>query len=176
MRLERRRALRKRVACFPPLAFSPVRWRSRWPLLLAPRCSPNAQPSKPARAWSRRRTCSRPKREPRCCVAAAATRDMYVGADGKVLQGTGSSTVGWRASGIPGSVAGFAHALEKYGSGKLTWADVCEPARRLAADGHLVSQNTAHGLRRWEKLLGQFEESKKIYLKNGAYWQTGELW
>ena len=30
---------------------------------------------------------------------------------------------------------GFALALEKYGSGKLTWADVCEPSRRLAADG-----------------------------------------
>jgi gamma-glutamyltranspeptidase/glutathione hydrolase len=107
---------------------------------------------------------------------AAATRDMYVGPDGKVLQGAGSSTVGWRASGIPGSVAGFALALEKYGSGKLTWADVCEPSRRLAAQGHLVSQTTASGLQRWEKLLGQFDESKKIYLKGGTYWQPGELW
>ena len=29
--------------------------------------------------------------------------------------------------------SGFALALEKYGSGKVSWADVCEPARRLAA-------------------------------------------
>lgn len=107
---------------------------------------------------------------------ASATRDMYVGPDGNVLSGPHSSTVGWRASGTPGSVAGFALALQKYGSGKLTWADVCEPSRRLAADGHVVSQTTAHGLRGYAKLLGQFAESKKIYLKDGAFWKAGDLW
>jgi gamma-glutamyltranspeptidase/glutathione hydrolase len=108
---------------------------------------------------------------------ASATRHMFVGPDGKVLDGEGSSTVGWRASGVPGSVAGFALALEKYGSGKVTWADVCEPARRLAADGHRVSQATAHNLREWgPRLLAQFAESKKIYLKDGAFWNAGELW
>jgi gamma-glutamyltranspeptidase / glutathione hydrolase len=107
---------------------------------------------------------------------AAASRDMYVGPDGRLRTGDGSSTVGWRASGVPGSVAGFALALEKYGSGKVTWAEVCEPARRLAAEGHVVSQFTAHGLRRWEKLLGQFEDSRRVYLKDGAFWQAGERW
>ena len=107
---------------------------------------------------------------------AAASRDMYVGRDGNVLAGPGSSTVGWRASGVPGSVAGFALALQKYGSGKLTWADVCEPARRLAADGHLVSQGTAAGFRRDAKLLGQFDESNRIYLNGGAFWNAGDLW
>src|SRR4051812_20228913 len=54
---------------------------------------------------------------------AAASRDMYLGPDGNLLKGAGSSTLGWRASGVPGSVAGFALALEKYGSGKITWAE-----------------------------------------------------
>ena len=107
---------------------------------------------------------------------AAASRDMYVGRDGNVLAGPGSSTVGWRASGVPGSVAGFALALQKYGSGKLTWADVCEPARRLAADGHLVSQGTAAGFRRDAKHLSQFAETKRIYLNGGAFWKAGDLW
>ena len=107
---------------------------------------------------------------------AAASRDMYVGPDGNVLSGPNSSTVGWRARGVPGSVAGFALALEKYGSGKLTWADVCEPSRRLAADGHVVTQGSATQLRGSAKLLGQFEESKRIYLKGGALWQAGETW
>ena len=107
---------------------------------------------------------------------AGASRDMYLGPDGKVMSGPNSSTVGWRASGIPGSVAGFALALEKYGSGKLTWADVCEPSRRLAADGHVVTQGAATQLRNSAKLLGQFEESKRIYLKGGALWQAGETW
>ena len=107
---------------------------------------------------------------------AGATRDLYLDAQGNVLEGPGSSTVGWRASGVPGSVAGFALALEKYGSGKLKWADVCEPARRLAANGHVVSQGTAASLRANAKLLGQFDESKKIYLNGGAFLNAGDVW
>ncbi len=107
---------------------------------------------------------------------ASAARDMYVGPDGKVLKGAGSSTVGWKASGVPGSVAGFALAVEKYGSHKVTWAEICEPARRLAAEGHVVSQGTARNLRDNAAHLGQFEESKKIYLKGGEFRQPGELW
>ncbi|MDI1320942.1 MAG: gamma-glutamyltransferase [bacterium] len=107
---------------------------------------------------------------------AAASKDMYVGPDGKLIKGTGSSTEGWKASGVPGSVAGFALAQQKYGSGKVTWADVVEPARRLAAEGHLVSPWTAANLKQWAKLLGQFDESKKIYLKDGAFHAAGENW
>ena len=107
---------------------------------------------------------------------AAASKDMYVGPDGKLIKGAGSSTEGWKASGVPGSVAGFALAQQKYGSGKVSWADVVEPARRLAAEGHLVSQWTAASLRDSATLLGQFDESKKIFLKNGAYYAAGENW
>ncbi len=105
---------------------------------------------------------------------AAASKNMYVGTDGKLIAGPGSSTVGWKASGVPGSVAGFALAQQKYGSGKVTWADVVEPARRLAAEGHVVSQWTAANLKQWAKLLGQFDESKRVFLKNGDYYATGE--
>lgn len=107
---------------------------------------------------------------------ASATRDMYVGPDGNVLSGPASSTVGWRASGVPGSVAGFALALQKYGSGKLSWADVCEPARRLAADGHRITPIAAALHRTHAKLLTQFDESKKIFLNGGAFWKPGDLW
>jgi gamma-glutamyltranspeptidase/glutathione hydrolase len=106
---------------------------------------------------------------------AAATRDMYVDAEGKVMEGKNSSVLGWRASGVPGSPAGLGLALQKYGSGKLTWADVCEPARRLAADGHIVSQYTASSLRN-ARNLAQFEESKKIFQKDVAFWKAGDLW
>lgn len=105
---------------------------------------------------------------------AAASRDMYIGADGKLIVGAGSSTVGWKASGVPGSVAGFALAFRKYGSGKVSWADVIEPARRLAADGHVITQGTAASLRNYAKILGQFSESKRIFLANGALLRTGE--
>lgn len=107
---------------------------------------------------------------------AAASRDMFVAADGNVKEGPGSSTVGWSASGVPGTVAGFALAQQKYGSGKITWAEVCEPARRLAAEGHIVSQGTAENLRAGSQFLAQFEESKNIYLNHGAFWKTGDRW
>ena len=109
---------------------------------------------------------------------SASSRDMYLGKDGKPTKGAGSSTVGWRASGVPGSVAGFALAFEKYGSGKVTWAEIIEPSRRLAANGHRVSQATANAFHRMhtDQLLGQFPESKHIYLKDGAFLKAGENW
>lgn len=107
---------------------------------------------------------------------AASTRDMYLTPDGALIKGHDSSTVGWRASGVPGNVAGFAHAFANYGSGKVTWAELCEPARRLAADGHIVSQTTAHGLRKAAPLLGQFAETKAVFLKHGEFYAIGERW
>ena len=93
---------------------------------------------------------------------AAAAKDMYVGPDGKLIKGAGSSTEGWKASGVPGSVAGFALAQQKYGSGKVSWADVVEPARRLAAEGHLVSQWTAANLRDSATLLASSTSRRKF--------------
>ena len=105
-----------------------------------------------------------------------SSRNMYLGPDGNLLKGPDSSIFGWRASGVPGSVAGFALALEKYGSGKISWAEACEPARRLAAEGHVVSQATAAGLKSSASRLGAFPDSKRIYLHDGAFWKTGEVW
>jgi len=52
----------------------------------------------------------------------AATRDMYVGPDGELIKGEGSSTLGYRAAGVPGTVAGLALALKQYGSGNMCFA------------------------------------------------------
>lgn len=107
---------------------------------------------------------------------AAASRDMYLGPDGNVLKGPGSSTFGWRASGVPGDVAGWALALEKYGSHKLSWAELIEPARRLAADGQVITQFMASRFRSQAEKLGAFPDSKKIFLNGGTLWRTGDLW
>lgn len=106
----------------------------------------------------------------------ASSRDMYVGPDGRLLTGAGSSTEGWRASGVPGTVPGLAWAFVRYGSGRVTWAQVCEPARRLAVEGHTISAATAENLREEAALLGADPESRRIFLKDGAQHAAGDLW
>ncbi|MBL9214418.1 MAG: gamma-glutamyltransferase [Opitutaceae bacterium] len=106
---------------------------------------------------------------------AVATRDMFLNPDGSVMTDLGSTLLGWRASGVPGTVAGLAEAFQKYGSGKVTWAEVIEPARRLA-EAHVVTEGVAASLREFTFRLGRFEESKRIFLNGGAGWKAGDTW
>lgn len=106
---------------------------------------------------------------------AAATREMYVGPNGQLIKGEGSSLVGYRASGVPGTVAGMEFALKKYGSGKLTWAELIEPARKLAADGFVVTHRMEKRLQDNEKTLSPFEDSRRIFLRDGKLYREGEI-
>jgi gamma-glutamyltranspeptidase/glutathione hydrolase len=105
----------------------------------------------------------------------SATREMFVGPDGKLITGPGSSVLGYCASGVPGTVAGMALALKKYGSGKLTWAELIEPARKLAMDGFVVSHRTESLLADYQEILGQFSDSRRIFLRDGKLFREGEL-
>jgi len=106
---------------------------------------------------------------------AAATRDMFVGADGELIKGEGSSLLGYRAAGVPGTVAGLALALKNYGSGKLTWAELIEPARKLAADGFVVSHRTENLLHDHQDLLAPSADSRRIFLRDGKLFREGEI-
>jgi gamma-glutamyltranspeptidase / glutathione hydrolase len=106
---------------------------------------------------------------------AAATRGMFVDRDGELIKGEGSSTVGYRASGVPGTVAGLDYALRKYGSGRLTWAQLIEPARRLAVEGFALNQSIARTLRNNSKSLETYPESRRVFLNNGKPYQEGDI-
>ena len=106
---------------------------------------------------------------------ASATRDMYLGPDGELIQGEGSSLVGYRASGVPGTVAGMEMALKQYGSGKLKWAELLEPARKLAADGFAVSERTARSLETNQETFARFPDSHRIFLRDGKLHREGEI-
>ncbi|HXW57289.1 MAG TPA: gamma-glutamyltransferase [Candidatus Cybelea sp.] len=101
---------------------------------------------------------------------AKASRDMYLRPDGTVDQK--ASVIGYRSVGVPGTVAGMALALEKYGT--MTLAQAIEPAIRLARDGFPVDDRLAEFFRHSEA-LAQFEVSKRIFLKGGAYYAPGEI-
>jgi gamma-glutamyltranspeptidase/glutathione hydrolase len=107
---------------------------------------------------------------------AAAHRDVYLDERGELKKGEGGSLVGYRAAGVPGTVAGMELALRKYGSGRLTWAQLVEPARRLAALGFPLSHGLARSLKANEKEFSPYPESKRVYTAGGRFREEGEVW
>jgi gamma-glutamyltranspeptidase/glutathione hydrolase len=105
---------------------------------------------------------------------AAATRNIYLDKDGNVIKGEGGSIEGYRAAGVPGTVRGMELALKKYGSHRLTWAQLIEPARTLATNGITVTYNLARGLRANSEYLSKYAETKRIYLRGGNFYKEGE--
>jgi gamma-glutamyltranspeptidase/glutathione hydrolase len=99
---------------------------------------------------------------------AAASADMYLDAKGNVIPKM--STVGAKASGVPGTVAGLAFAEKHYG--KLGLAKVMAPAIRLARDGFVLSDDEARVFH--AKLLEQFPESHRIFQRDGKFYAGGE--
>ncbi len=72
------------------------------------------------------------------------------------------STVGYKASAVPGTVAGMGLAHARFG--KLPWKEVLEPARLLAENGFPASQRMELILALQAPVMKQFPESAKIFL------------
>ncbi len=79
-----------------------------------------------------------------------------------LYQNQQEAQVGYKASAVPGTVAGLAMAHQKFG--KLTWAQVIEPARRLAQNGFPASQRMEIILALQVPIMKQFPETAKIFL------------
>lgn len=105
----------------------------------------------------------------------AAGRNIFLDASGSLIKGEGGSTIGYRASGVPGTLAGFEMAFTKYGSGKLKWKDLVEPARQFAANGYTLSYRLAELLRSYKGNLSKYDESERIFLNGGKYYQEGDV-
>ncbi|HUQ93528.1 MAG TPA: gamma-glutamyltransferase [Bryobacteraceae bacterium] len=97
-----------------------------------------------------------------------ASRDMYLDRDGKL---TRDSLVGWRAAGVPGTVHGLETAHKKFGS--RPWAELVAPAIRLAR-GFPISYSLAEALSNSSQ-LEKFPESNRIFLRNGKYYEMGDI-
>jgi gamma-glutamyltranspeptidase/glutathione hydrolase len=102
----------------------------------------------------------------------AASRNMYLDANGDP---TRDSIEGWRAAGVPGTVRGLELAHKKYG--RKSWAELIRPAVELAKQGFPLSYAQAEAFRgeRSAKLLAQFPESKRIFLKDGVLYEADDV-
>src|SRR5207249_3310968 len=101
---------------------------------------------------------------------AAATANMYLDAQGNVIED--ASVAGYKAIGVPGSVAGMAYAQQKFG--KLSLQQVIAPAIKLAREGFALAWEDARDLRN-DKYLSRFPESRRVFQRNGNYYKPGEI-
>lgn len=102
---------------------------------------------------------------------AAASRNMYLNAQGRIIPD--ASTVGALSVGVPGTVAGLALAEQKFG--KLGLQRVMAPAIELARRGFPVSYWLSQSLRGHQALLSKFAASRRIFLRDGNFYQPGDV-
>jgi gamma-glutamyltranspeptidase / glutathione hydrolase len=105
---------------------------------------------------------------------AAMTRDIFLGADGKPdIAKSRDSALG---IGVPGTVAGLTLALEKYGSGKFTLAELLKPAIDLARDGLVVADDIADTLPDEYRWLSRWPASAKAFSRaDGTSLREGDM-
>jgi gamma-glutamyltranspeptidase / glutathione hydrolase len=92
---------------------------------------------------------------------ASATKTMYLNDKGDAELNRSQNT--GLGVGIPGTVAGLALALERFGSGRFSLARLISPALELARDGFMVGDDLAFSLKQAETRLKRFESSAKIF-------------
>ncbi len=99
-----------------------------------------------------------------------ATHDLYV-VDGKVDPFL--SFESRKSVGVPGTVAGMAMAIEKYGT--MSLAQVIEPAYRLAKDGFEVGRHLERTfVTHREKLTAAPETRKAFFKPDGSNYRFGD--
>ncbi len=100
-----------------------------------------------------------------------ASHDMYL--DSAAFS---KSLVGWRSSGVPGTVRGFELAWKHYGStNKFKWAGLLNLALSLATNGFKLSASNAALFKNSRGKLMNDPESKGIFFTNGAFYPEGAL-
>jgi gamma-glutamyltranspeptidase/glutathione hydrolase len=92
---------------------------------------------------------------------AATTPGIFLGPDGKPDNAKSRDSA--LGIGVPGTPAGLALALDKYGSGKFTLADLVQPAIELARDGFVLAEDSADTLPGWYQRLARWPASAKVF-------------
>jgi gamma-glutamyltranspeptidase/glutathione hydrolase len=104
---------------------------------------------------------------------SAASRNMYLGENGEPIEGL--SLIGPLAVGVPGSVAGYYLAWEKYGT--LPWKELIKPAIYIARDGFPTSYYIHSGLLNCKENMSKFPSTMKMFFvgDDGRVPEIGEI-
>ncbi|WP_420318090.1 gamma-glutamyltransferase [Ekhidna sp.] len=98
-----------------------------------------------------------------------SNRDMFLDEDGNVIENM--STIGHKASGVPGSVDGILKLHEKFGAKPL--AELIQPSINLAFYGFTITENQAEELNEKQELFSEVNGSDFFLLKD-VPWQEGD--
>jgi gamma-glutamyltranspeptidase/glutathione hydrolase len=102
----------------------------------------------------------------------AANKGMFLDLQGNVDNQKARFSA--QSSGVPGTVAGLIHALDKYGS--MNIKEVIKPAIKLATQGFPISHDLSDSLRLRSERLHKHKASKKYFYKaNGDNFLPGEI-
>lgn len=104
-------------------------------------------------------------------AAASASRDMYLDSAGNPI--VDKSLYGHLASGVPGSVDGMVEAHKKYG--KLSWAQVLQPAIDLAQNGFKITKRQAGELNSLHRKFMEFNPDGTAFVNLESTWQENDL-
>jgi gamma-glutamyltranspeptidase/glutathione hydrolase len=104
---------------------------------------------------------------------AATTPGIFLGPDGKPDNAKSRDSA--LGIGVPGTPAGLALALEKYGSGKFALSELLQPAIDLARNGVLLADDSADTLPEWHGRLARWPSAAKIFSRaDGASLREGD--
>ncbi|MFQ3196985.1 MAG: gamma-glutamyltranspeptidase/glutathione hydrolase [Paraglaciecola sp.] len=104
---------------------------------------------------------------------AAASATMYQDKDGNLIPK--ASTMGWSAVGVPGTVKGMELALTRFGTGKLTRAQIMAPAIKLAVEGFILTRGDTDIIDTSLSKMRGDKQAKHIFLRpDGSPLQPGD--
>jgi gamma-glutamyltranspeptidase/glutathione hydrolase len=107
-------------------------------------------------------------------AGALTDRDVFLNDKGAFAPAKSQSS--GLGTGVPGTVAGFAIAVEKYGSGKFSLAQLMAPAIALAREGFVVDADLADSLPIAGRRMARYPSSKAIFFGvDGKPLRTGDI-
>uniref|UniRef100_A0A915NY36 Gamma-glutamyltransferase n=1 Tax=Meloidogyne floridensis TaxID=298350 RepID=A0A915NY36_9BILA len=87
------------------------------------------------------------------------------------------SIIGYRSIAVPGELHGYWSAFTKFGSSRISWKRIFEPAIKLAREGFPVSSNLAMVLQQKESDINEDEDMRRVFVdkKTGRVYEEGDM-